>query len=163
MDTEEGSGQQPLLVATSRAVLGYVLAELRRRRKLTQVQFAEQLGLAGSTWSRVEKGETSLTVEQLRAAADHLGISAASLLNLTAKGEEAVRRYGKVINSPKAERKGPDGALGVVNGASPAIFYAGVFSLIGATLGEFLGKALGSAIEKALATDMPARPTEDRD
>ena len=163
MDTEKGSGQQPILVATSRAVLGYVLAELRRRRKLTQVQFAEQLGLAGSTWSRVEKGETSLTVEQLRAAADHLGISAASLLNLTAKGEEAVRRYGKVIDMSKAERKGPDAALGVVNAVSPGMFYAGVFSLIGATLGEFLGKALGSAIEKTLATDIPARPAEDKD
>ncbi|MHB1608346.1 MAG: helix-turn-helix domain-containing protein [Acidiferrobacter thiooxydans] len=159
MSEEKGSEQQPTLVATSRAVLGYVLAELRRRRKLTQAQFAEQLGLAGSTWSRVEKGETSLTVEQLRAAADRLGISAASLLNLAAKGEEAVRRYGKVIGAPKTERRRV-GALSGVVGAMPGTFYTGILPLIGATLGAILGEALGAAIEKALATGTPPPPTE---
>ncbi len=165
MDAEKGSGQQPILVATSRAVLGYVLAELRRRRKLTQVQFAEQLGLAGSTWSRVEKGETSLTVEQLRAAADHLGISAASLMNLAAKGEDAVRRYGKVVSPSKGDRRGGGEAAshGVGIGAMAGLISAGMLPLIGATLGGILGKALESAIEKALARDASGPSEDDKD
>lgn len=152
-----GSEEGLKWVASSNTILGHVLALIRRKRGLTQVQLAHTLGLAGSTWSRIEKGESSLTVEQLRAAAEALGISAATLLGLAAQGEEALRRYGAII-APSINRGAA--RLSGFGKAVENLLPAGALPLIGTALGAALGKVLGSALEKALTTDTRA-PSSD--
>lgn len=128
-----------------------------RKRGFTQAELAQTLGLAGSTWSRIEKGETSLSVEQLRAAAETLGIDPVTLLALAVQGEEALRAYGAIVASG-ADRAAPR-PLGLGR-AVESLLPAGALPLIGTALGAVLGKVLGSALEKALAAD-PQGPGPD--
>ncbi|XZG69878.1 helix-turn-helix domain-containing protein [Chitinibacteraceae bacterium HSL-7] len=69
-------------ITTHPAILGAVLTTLRTRGCFTQTDLAQQLELTASTWSRIEKGESSLSVEQLRKAAGVLGTTPAQILML---------------------------------------------------------------------------------
>lgn len=58
--------QPKLKVATTYpALAGAVLVSLRKRRHFRQVDVANCMGLAGSTWSRIENGSSALTLSQL--------------------------------------------------------------------------------------------------
>ena len=167
MGENTGSNQNPRMATTSNAVLGHLLALVRRRRHLTQAQVAEALGLAGSTWSRVEKGETPITVEQLRVVANKLDVDAATLLVLAEQAEEALRGSGFLVGfelGGKAEAGpagvgffGPNWAMNTLG------LWGGVLPLVGTALGAFLGNNLGSALEKALSAHTRSRPAADKD
>ncbi len=161
------SNQNPRMATTSNAVLGHLLALVRRRRHLTQAQVAGALGLAGSTWSRVEKGETPITVEQLRVVADKLDVDATTLLGLAEQAEEALRGSGFLVGSHHGWKAG-SGLAGLsfagVTASSMGAFglLGGVLPLVGTALGAFLGKNLGSALEKALSAHARSRPATDK-
>ncbi len=72
----------PNAFTTYPALVGSILAALRKQADppLTQQQIAEAGGLSVSTWSRIETGETALTVEQLAMAANKLGTSPGAIL-----------------------------------------------------------------------------------
>jgi transcriptional regulator with XRE-family HTH domain len=55
------------------------LAEIRKRRGLTQVQLAEMSGVEQATISRIERGSDAVTVRGLRQIADALHVSVADL------------------------------------------------------------------------------------
>lgn len=155
--------QNPRMATTSNAVLGHLLALIRRKRGLTQAQVAEGLGLAGSTWSRVEKGETPITVEQLRAVATKLNVSATVVLGLAEQAENALRRSGFVVGFDVAGKAGLDpagtGSVAGVGASKAGAFglFGAILPLVGTALGAFLGNTLGQALEKALAAG-PASP-----
>lgn len=66
----------PLQPATTyAAIVGAVLVALRETRGITQAQVATHLGLAASTWSRVENGCSALNVDQLAQVATFLGVT----------------------------------------------------------------------------------------
>jgi len=73
---------KPNAFVTYPALVGSILAALRKQKDppLTQQQIAEGLGVSVSTWSRIETGETALTVEQLAIAASLLGTSPGPIL-----------------------------------------------------------------------------------
>jgi transcriptional regulator with XRE-family HTH domain len=72
----------PNAFTTYPALVGSILAALRKQAApgLTQQQLADAVGVSISTWSRIETGETALTVEQLAMAANKLGTSPGALL-----------------------------------------------------------------------------------
>lgn len=72
----------PNAFTTYPALVGSILAALRKQAEpsLTQLQVAEAVGVSVSTWSRIETGETALTVEQLAIAASALGTSPGAIL-----------------------------------------------------------------------------------
>lgn len=51
------------------------LAQIRKRRGLTQVELAEMSGVEQATISRVERGSDAVTLRTLRQIADALGVS----------------------------------------------------------------------------------------
>ncbi len=168
MGEDTGSHQNPRMATTSNAVLGHLLALIRRRRHLTQAQVAEALGLAGSTWSRVEKGETPITVEQLRVVADKLDVDAATLLVLARQAEEALKGSGFLVGGGFAAgavsgqaQLGLTGLTAVSRGATG--LWGGILPLVGTALGAFLGSNLGSALEKALSGQARSKPAADKD
>lgn len=68
---------------TYAAVLGRVLAHHRERVGMEQRELAAALGLGQSAWSRIERGDTIINVEQLRNVAAALGVSSGDLLKET--------------------------------------------------------------------------------
>jgi transcriptional regulator with XRE-family HTH domain len=62
------------------AIVGGVIVELRGARGVTQAAVAEAVGVHSSVWSRAERGQSAITVEQLRRAAGVLGRSPSAIL-----------------------------------------------------------------------------------
>jgi len=96
--------QPPLAVTSLAAVVGAVLSAWRKEAKLSQKELADALNLNVSTWSRIENGESGLTIEQLFAAANRLGVAPSSLIELVeAKVKEVEKRPGVAVAATRAE------------------------------------------------------------
>ena len=65
--------------ATYSAVLGVVLAGLRKERGIEQGNMAERMGLSQASYSRLESGKSSFSVDQMYQAASALEVSAQEL------------------------------------------------------------------------------------
>lgn len=68
--------------------LGRRIAELRRRRGLTQERFAERASITTSYLARIETGARKPTLEVMRRLADQLGVPVARLLTEDAHGTQ---------------------------------------------------------------------------
>lgn len=71
------------------AIVGRILSNLREGKGKEQKDLAASLGLSQSAWSRIERGETALTIEQLAIVARELGRKSGFILG---KADEAVER-----------------------------------------------------------------------
>ncbi len=82
------------------AIVGGVLTQIRNEKGLRQDELAQSVGVTQATWSRIERGHSSITVEHLRKAADKLGASPGNILNYADRTEIDFRnRGGDVIVS----------------------------------------------------------------
>ena len=77
---------------TYSAVLGVVLANLRKSLSIEQADMAERMGLSQASYSRLEGGKSTFSVDQM--------FQAALALNLS--GEELNRRLNNTVNQLKA-------------------------------------------------------------
>lgn len=68
--------------ATYRVVLGATVYRLRKERKISQQQVAAAVGLTQASWSRIERGRSPMTVEQLVVVAAQLQMRSRDLLDL---------------------------------------------------------------------------------
>jgi transcriptional regulator with XRE-family HTH domain len=124
-------------VTTYGAIVGSVLAQERTARKLKQIDVATAVGVGTSTWSRIEKGESALTVDQLKLAAEALQLTPARILSLAAEAEETLSNHGvKVATAMSAIA-----LLGV----------AGVVPVVGPVLAGILAVHLGWAARRKMA------------
>lgn len=55
------------------------IRELRKARKLTQIQLAAELGWDQGSISRVERGEQNITLAKLKELADHFDVTVPEL------------------------------------------------------------------------------------
>lgn len=67
-------------VTTWAAIVGCVLVRLRERRSVNQPDLARAVGVAQSTWSRIECGTSGMSIEQLMLAATALHVTPAAVL-----------------------------------------------------------------------------------
>ncbi|WP_435607932.1 helix-turn-helix domain-containing protein [Pseudomonas knackmussii] len=65
--------QEAKFLALYEMVVAQTIAKLREERGLTQSEMAERVGLSRSTWSRIEKGESGLSLDNLKQVAEVLG------------------------------------------------------------------------------------------
>ncbi len=79
---------------TYSAIVGCLLAREREKQGLLQLALAEKVGVGQSTWSRIERGDSPLTVEQLRRAARALGAKPSAILQSADSASEALKRSG---------------------------------------------------------------------
>jgi transcriptional regulator with XRE-family HTH domain len=115
----------PVAVASYPAVVGAVLLARRKELGLSQSNLADAVGLTVSTWSRIENGESALTIEQLAAAAQALGVAPSALLQVAEEKIAELNRRG-IATSPTR-----------IDPAS--IVELGAIPLIGASLSGALG------------------------
>jgi transcriptional regulator with XRE-family HTH domain len=81
-------------ITTYPALCGAILTNLRNDIGQTQIEIAEMAGVKRSTWSRIEKGESSLSVEQLFFAARALGVEATTIIDMIDKAVTELRAHG---------------------------------------------------------------------
>ncbi len=65
--------------------ISYKIRRLRELQNLTQQYFADQLGISQRAYSKIENGQTCLSVERLCAIAAILGCPVSVLFSLTAE------------------------------------------------------------------------------
>ncbi|MBC7953644.1 MAG: helix-turn-helix transcriptional regulator [Rhodospirillaceae bacterium] len=104
------------------ALVGKVLTKRREGRGWDQAKMSQLVGLSRSTWSRIENGESALTMDQLAKAAEVLGVAPHEILADADKAQELI----------------VDGGLKVV----PERNNAGLTLLAGAALALLVANAL---------------------
>lgn len=76
------------------ALVGNVLAQLRKEKGVGQAEFGALLGVGQSTWSRIEKGESALNIEQLARAAEQLDLQPHELLAVVDGARDNLHNQG---------------------------------------------------------------------
>lgn len=76
------------------AIVGRILVNLRKAAGIGQDELAESVGITQSTLSRVERGESALTVDQLARAAKRLGGKASNILEMADNAVEELNDQG---------------------------------------------------------------------
>jgi len=76
------------------ALVGSIIAQCRKDQGIGQAEFAQMVGLGQSTWSRIEKGQSALTIEQLAKAAEVLEIMPYELLALVDGARDDLKAQG---------------------------------------------------------------------
>ena len=95
----QASPPQPEIPYT--ALVGQVLLGHRGRKSLHQNDLAATLGISQSAYSRLEQGDTTISISQLRVIARRLGIAPGDLL-LEADGlAERLRMQGVEVSDEK--------------------------------------------------------------
>ncbi len=93
---------RPLKPATTYpAIVGGVLAQIRNQAGLRQEQLAQALGITQATLSRIEKGQSSITVEHLRLAAPRLGSTPSQILSYADQTELSMHSRGIVVTATR--------------------------------------------------------------
>lgn len=82
------------LVVNYPTIVGRVVRALRVGAERDQVVAAEALGMTQSGYSRIERGLTAVTVEQLALLAETLGCEPGKVLSTADHVAQAVRRSG---------------------------------------------------------------------
>jgi len=78
---------------TYAAIVGIVLVRTRTELALDQSAVAAAVGVTQSTWSRIERGISPLTIEQLRSVSDALHSSPSAI---TARADALAARVAQV-------------------------------------------------------------------
>lgn len=143
--------RKPETVTSMAAVVGAVLIQMRKNRKLTQEDVGKEAGVRASTWSRIEAGLSQLSTEQLRAAAKVLGTTASAILEAAERIEEGLRDEGVKVQDSAS--MGPAAAAKDASGAARAIP-----SSLGALCVPLAGAALANLIAPMLMKKMTKSP-----
>ena len=80
---------------TYAAIVGTVVAHYRGRRDVTQAECADvAMNLAPSTWSRIERGTSAFTVEQLARFAAWIGMAPNAIVMRADRAQAAMEARG---------------------------------------------------------------------
>jgi transcriptional regulator with XRE-family HTH domain len=99
---------RPAAKLTYTALLGQILQHHRQRLGLQQSDVAAALGILQPAYSRIEKGDTSITVAQLRIVAGRMGMAPAQILHDTEQWVQRLRVQGVTVTD---DREVPQAAL----------------------------------------------------
>lgn len=131
-------------VTTSGAVLGAVLVKLRTLQGMKQSELAEAVGAGPSTWSRIEKGETSLSIDQLRLAAKALGKTPGQILEIAEAAEQEVLKKGVKVEPLGTSSR----TLAAMAGLGITSVIPSFIPVVGATLGALIVGAVVSHLNE---------------
>ncbi len=75
-----GLSAEDLVIVEFRAALAVALQQARKRRKLTQEEAAKRIGTSQAQVSKMEAGQSSITIDRLLKALAALGVSRPTIL-----------------------------------------------------------------------------------
>lgn len=85
------------------ALLGRIIEHRRKQLNVLQEPIADALGITQSAYSRLEKGQSAMSVAQLRTIAPHVRATPAQLLEETERYAALFQRQGGEITGEKQE------------------------------------------------------------
>src|ERR1700712_4515879 len=92
---------RPAAKLTYTALLGQILQHHRQRLGLQQADVAAALGILQPAYSRIEKGDTSITVTQLRIVARTLNMRPSQILDHADHWTQMLRSQGVTVTDDK--------------------------------------------------------------
>lgn len=87
------------------AIIGSLLAKRRLERDLSQSDAAHFLDISNSSWSRIENGETSMTIDQLFSICKGLELKPSAFLTLVEDKIAVLESKDVVVHSHKLKAK----------------------------------------------------------
>lgn len=90
---------------TYQAIVGSVLVGIRKELGVEQSALAKAVGVNQSTWSRIERGESALSIEQLFLAANHLQIKPSIVIHNSEEALQSLRSQKVVVSVSKSVDK----------------------------------------------------------
>jgi len=97
---------------TYQAVVGRVLVRMRNElADIDQKKLADSVGVNQSTWSRIERGESSLSVEQLFLAAEAMRVEPSVVLWEVQEALKDLKSQDVVISRSSSTKVGQGAAL----------------------------------------------------
>ena len=114
---------------TFRAVLGQVFEVRRSALKLSQKDFSDAIGASQSAWSRVENGQSSLTVEEFVLVCNALRLRTADALQRVDQSINYLRKRGvNVVTRPGKEGKPNDESAAWLSAAALGALLVAIIS-----------------------------------
>ena len=110
------------------SIVGSVLAQFRNQRGLRQGDLAQAMGVTQTTLSRIENGQSSISVEQLRVAAHHLGIAPHQILHYADHNETLLQAQGMAITLTRDTPDLPPAAIFLAGAALATLL---TFAVVG--------------------------------
>ena len=108
------------------ALVGRVLKELRERHGFDQAALAAAAGVTQPTWSRVERGDIPINIEQLALASHALEVTPGYVLKLADRSAENAREQGIEVRLTRTAT-GNDGLV-LVGAAAVALLVLAALS-----------------------------------
>ncbi|SEH04592.1 helix-turn-helix domain-containing protein [Candidatus Venteria ishoeyi] len=87
------------------SIVGQILARKRGEQRIEQAEIAAKVGVTQSTWSRIERGESAFTIEQLAKAAKALGCKPHNILEDADRAKVQLRDQGVEIQDSRIDKK----------------------------------------------------------
>lgn len=152
-------------VTTYAALLGAVFAQLRAAKGMKQGELAEAVGIGASTWSRIEKGESSLSTEQLMLAARALRVSPMKVFEIAEEASREAAKFGIAVEL-SARQAGSKGAAGSEEGNPLGAMFSGLttagvakgLGFVIPVVGQLLGGLVGTIVARALTKESGDSP-----
>jgi transcriptional regulator with XRE-family HTH domain len=88
---------------TYREIVGQVIVALREDEGLTQGDLAAKLGITQSVLSRMERGASTLSIDQVRLVADALGVGPDRIVGDAERVAADLRRRGIRVETSRPE------------------------------------------------------------
>lgn len=105
------------------AVVGQILAKRREVVGLEQTAMAARMGLSQPTWSRIEHGQSALSIEKLAKTAAILETTPGRILQEADEAAEGLRKMNVVVDTERPDQAS-NTALVVLGGAVLAFLIA---------------------------------------
>lgn len=91
--------------STYSAVIGAVITKIRETNNISQAELAAEVGIGQPAWSRIEKGESVLTIDQLARAANRLNSSPSELIEMADRTVTEMEEQDLKVSYEKPQRK----------------------------------------------------------
>jgi transcriptional regulator with XRE-family HTH domain len=103
---------------TYQSVIGRILVKFRKALNIDQSVLAASAGVTQSTWSRIERGESPLTVSQLAKASESLRVHPSNILIEAEQAISELKKQGVIIRMDNVETKKNNNAIAMIGAAA---------------------------------------------
>ena len=115
------------------ALIGFVIVSIRKEKLLEQGIVAQKMGITQASYSRLENGKSTLSVDQLYTVSKVLGITMDDLFYSISKALRQAESQGINVISPtrgsaKPEESTPNATATLLTGAAIGAALMGLFN-----------------------------------